>query len=254
MDSSVDKLYLLVCKLWESKNVTNSSELEVAINGKVINLAYHSNKIENDNVTYSDTREIFERDGVTSYTGDLRTLFEIMNSKDAMENFYNAFDRKIAVSHDFVKEIQQQLTKNTYDTRRYKNGERPGSYKKHDYVTGRLDVGSMPEDVEDDMDELLSELTEIPSGKILISAAYFHVQFENIHPFSDGNGRTGRLLMNYLLVLHNHPPIIIFEEDRKDYYYALEQWDSQQDLQPMIDFLKFEAVKTWQRELSRLVK
>lgn len=254
MDSSVDKLYLLVCKLWESKNVTNSSELEAAINGKVINLAYHSNKIENDNVTYNDTREIFERDGVTSYTGDLRTLFEIRNSKDAMENFYNAFDRKIAMSHDFVKEIQKQLTKNTYDTRRYKNGERPGSYKKHDYVTGKLEVGSMPEDVEGDMDELLSELMEIPEGKILISAAYFHVQFENIHPFSDGNGRTGRLLMNYLMVLHNHPPIIIFEEDRKDYYDALEQWDSQQDLQPMIDFLKVEAVKTWRRELNRLIK
>lgn len=254
MDSSVDKLYLLVCKLWKSKNVTNSSELEEAINGKVINLAYHSNKIENDNVTYNDTREIFERDGVTSYTGDLRTLFEIRNSKDAMENFYNAFDRKIAMSHDFVKEIQKQLTKNTYDTRRYKNGERPGSYKKHDYVTGKLEVGSMPEDVEGDMEELLSELMEIPEGKILISAAYFHVQFENIHPFSDGNGRTGRLLMNYLMVLHNHPPIIIFEEDRKDYYDALEQWDSQQDLQPMIDFLKVEAVKTWRRELNRLIK
>lgn len=254
MDSSIEKLYLLACKLWESKNIANSSELEAAINGKVINLAYHSNKMENDNVTYNDTREIFERDGVTSYTGDLRTLFEIRNSKEAMENFYNAFDRKIPLSHDFVKEVQKQLTKNTYDTRRYQNGERPGTYKKHDYVTGRLEVGSMPEDVEDDMRELLSELTEIPDGKILISAAYFHVQFENIHPFSDGNGRTGRLLMNYLLVLHNHPPIIIFEEDRKDYYDALEQWDSQQNLQPMIEFLKVETIKTWQRELNRLVK
>lgn len=254
MDSSIDKLYLLACKLWESKNVTNSSELEAAINGKVINLAYHSNKIENDKVTYNDTREIFEHDGVTAYTGDLRTLFEIRNSKDAMENFYSAFDARKLVTHELVKEIQKQLTKNTYDTRRYQNGERPGAYKKHDYVTGRLEVGSMPEDVETDMDELLSELVDIPDSKILISVAYFHVQFENIHPFSDGNGRTGRLLMNYMLVLHNHPPIIIFEEDRKEYYDALEQWDSQQDLQPMIDFLKNETIKTWRRELSRLMK
>lgn len=58
-----------------------------ALNGHSIAFAYHSGKIENENITYHDTREIFEHDGVTSYTGDLRTLFEIRNAKDANELF-----------------------------------------------------------------------------------------------------------------------------------------------------------------------
>lgn len=72
------------------------------------------------------------------------------------------------------------------------------------------------------MDELFSELTGIPDDKALTTAAYFHAKFENIHPFANGNDRVGRLMMNYILALHNHPPITIHEEDRKNYYEALE--------------------------------
>ena len=73
----------------------------------------------------------------------------------------------------------------------------------------------------------------------------FHYEFVFIHPFSDGNGRAGRLAMNYLLVLHDHPPVVIHEEDRKDYYAALEAWDTGQELTPLRDFLKAQTVKTW---------
>ena len=66
------------------------------------------------------------------------------------------------------------------------------------------------------MTELLDELKDIPAEKALTAAAYFHAKFENIHPFADGNGRTGRLAMNYFLVCHDHPPVIIHEEDRKN--------------------------------------
>ena len=73
----------------------------------------------------------------------------------------------------------------------------------------------------------------------------FHYEFVFIHPFADGNGRAGRLAMNYLLVLHDHPPVVIHEEDRKDYYAALEAWDTGQELAPLRDFLKAQTVKTW---------
>ena len=96
-----------------------------------------------------------------------------------------------------------------------------------------------------EMQELLEELEDVPSDKILVAAAYFHVKFENIHGFADGNGRTGRLLMNYFLVCNDHPPIIIHEEDRIAYMSALEAWDLNQDLEPMKRFLEEQTVKTW---------
>ena len=147
----------------------------------------------------------------TSYTGDLRTLFEIRNAKEANELFLCAFRDRRALDEGFVKELQRQLTHGTYDTRRWQLGERPGEYKRHDYVTGREEVGAAPEDVADEMRELLSEIQDVPARNVLTAAAYFHAKFENIHPFADGNGRTGRLAMNYFLVLRDHPPIVIHE-------------------------------------------
>lgn len=243
--------YEKALELWQRKNITTNAELAEALNSHSIAFAFHSRKIENDNITYHDTREIFEHDGVTSYTGDLRTLFEIRNAKEAYELFLKAFGEKRPLDEAFLKELQLQLTHGTYDTRRWQLGERPGQYKLHDYVTGRNEIGAPPEDVAEEMGELLEELEHVSFEYILTAASYFHAKFENIHAFIDGNGRTGRLAMNYMLVLHGHPPIIIHEEDRKEYYAALEAWDVRQDLVSLRDFLKNQTEKTWEKQIAR---
>jgi len=244
-------MYDKAVALWRQRGIKNSAELAEALNGHSIAFAYNSGKIENANITYNDTREIFERDGVTSYTGDLKTLFEIRNAKEANELLYEAFDERRSLDEALLKEFQLKLTLNTYDTRRWQLGERPGEYKRHDYVTGRLEIGASPEDVQEEMAELLAELLDLPGDKILTAAAYFHAKFENIHPFAGGNGRTGRLAMDYLLILNDHPPVIIHEEDRKGYYDALEAWDEKQELEPMILYLKEQTVKTWEKQIER---
>ena len=243
--------YEKVLELWRQKNVRTDAELAEALNGHSIAFAFHSGKIENDHITYHDTREIFEHDGVTSYTGDLRTLFEIRNAKEANELFLCAFRDKRPLDEAFIQELQLQLTHGTYDTRRWQLGERPGEYKRHDYVTGQSEVGAAPEDVEEELSELLEELRNISTENALTAAAYFHAKFESIHPFADGNGRAGRLLMNYLLLLLDHPPIIIHEEDRRAYYDALERFDSDQELDRLVDFMKAQTVKTWQVRFER---
>ncbi len=237
--------------LWQRRKIKTDAELAEALNGHSIAFAYHSGKIENEQITYNDTREIFEHDGVTSYTGDLRTLFEIRNAKDANELLLSAFNARRPLDETLVKEFQFRLTQNTYDTRRWQLCERPGEYKKHDYVTGKAEIGASPEDVQEEVSELLSELTDLPAEKVLTAAAYFHAKFENIHPFADGNGRTGRLVMNYLLLLNDHPPIIIHEEDRKGYYAALEAWDERQELDPLIRYLQEQTAKTWEKQVER---
>lgn len=243
--------YKQAVNFWKEKKINTDAELSEALNAHSISFAYNSGKIENENVTYHDTREIFEHDGVTSYTGDLRTLFEISNAKAAYEFFLAAFGEKRTFDESLIKELQGYLTRNTYDTRRWQLGECPGEYKHHDYVTGREEVGASPEDVQEEMSELLEELQGIEDKDVLTAAAYFHAKFENIHPFADGNGRTGRLAMNYFLVMHSHPPVIIHEEDRSEYYAALEAWDKEQSLKPLKSFLERQTEKTWDRQLQR---
>lgn len=240
--------------LWQQKKITTDAELAEALNGHSIAFAYHSGRIENEKITYHDTREIFEHDGVTAYTGDLKTLFEIRNAKEAYELFLTAFQEKRLLDEGLIKEFQRILTQNTYDSRRWQLGERPGEYRHHDYVTGREEVGASPEDVSEEMSELLEGLADVADKNALTAAAYFHAKFGNIHPFADGNGRAGRMTMNYFLVMHMHPPITVHEEDRRAYYDALEAWDSVQDLKPLQTFLKAQTVKTWRRQMERAKK
>ena len=243
--------YESILDLWKKQNIKNANSLASVLSSYSVNFAYNSGKIENDEITYHDTREVFDKDGVTSYTGSTKTLFEIQNSKAAYERMLSAFNDRQIVDEEFLKEIQMILTNGTYDERRYQIGERPGEYKHHDYVTGKNEVGASVEDVQEEVCELLDELTDIDDKNALVAAAYFHAKFENIHPFSDGNGRVGRLLMNYILLIHNHPPITIYEEDRKDYYDALEKFDEELELNRLIDFLKSQLVKTWEKQLNK---
>ena len=246
------ELYEKTLAWWKEKKIETDAQLAEVLNGHSIAFAYHSGKIENNKITYNDTREIFENDGVTAYTGDLRTLFEIRNAKLANELFLTSFGEKRRMEETLVKEFQKLLTMNTYDARSWQLGERPGEFKKHDYVTGREEIGAAPEDVQEEMAELMDELQDLMQEDALTAAAYFHVKFENIHPFADGNGRTGRLAMNYLLVMLGHPPIVVHEEDRKEYYAALEAWDTKQNLKVMISFLRSQTVKTWRKRVEKL--
>lgn len=243
--------YESILDFWKKQNIKNANELAAMLSSYSVNFAYNSGKIENDEITYHDTREVFDKNGVISYTGSTKTLFEIQNAKVAYERMLAAFDDKQIVDESFLKEIQMILTNGTYDERRYQIGERPGEYKHHDYVTGKNEVSASVDNVQEKVSELLDELTNIDDKKALVAAAYFHAKFENIHPFSDGNGRVGRLLMNYILLIHNHPPITIFEEDRKEYYNALEKFDEELELNSLVDFLKSQLVKTWKNQLNK---
>ena len=243
--------YTKALALWRRKGIRTDAELAEALSSHSIAFAFHSGKIENDRITFHDTREIFEHDGVTSYTGDLRTLFEIRNAREAYELFLQAFRDRRPLDETLIQDFQRRLTYGTYDSRRWQLGERPGAYKRRDYVTGRGEVGAAPEEVAEEMAELLAELEDAGPEQSLTAAAYFHAKFENIHPFADGNGRTGRLAMNYLLALRDHPPIIIHEEDRRDYYGALEAWDEAQTLEPLRAFLQAQLEKTWAKQIAR---
>lgn len=236
---------------WKNKNITDDALLFAALSEYAVSFTYHSGKIENDSITYNDTREIFRADGVVAYTGDLRTLYELKNGKEAYQYFLDAFGAAEPISENLICEFQKRLTMNTYDERRWKLGERPGEYKKHDYVTGKEEVGAAVADVRAEMSELIEDVQDVDDADALVAAAFFHAKFENIHPFADGNGRTGRILMNYILVSHNHPPIIIHQEDRRTYYEALQAWDERQSLDELVLFLKAQVVKTWEKQLNR---
>lgn len=126
-------------KLWQSWNIQTEADLSLRLDSFRILFAYHSGKIENDEINYHDTREIFENGKVINYTGSTRTLFEQQNQKTCYELLRPKILAKEPLSLPLVRTIHRTLTEGTYDEHRYiTNGERPGAFKKHDYVTGKM--------------------------------------------------------------------------------------------------------------------
>lgn len=244
--------YAQIVRLWQQYAIGTEADIDLRLDSFRILFAYHSGRIENPEISYHDTREIFENGRVVNFTGSPRTIFEQRNQKLCYDFLKPRIIARKPITIALIKETHAILTAGTYDETRYiQQGERPGAFKKHDYVTGIEEVGSLPEDVEHDMQELLATLQELAGKDPLKTATYFHVRFEYIHPFADGNGRVGRTLLNYLLMTRDHPPLIVYDEDKRDYYAALEQYDRNEDYQPMYAFLKKETIRTWEKALER---
>lgn len=149
--------------------------------------AYNSGKIENDAITMHDTREVFERGGVSSFTGDVRTLFEIENLRVSWNWMLERLvDGGFAFDERELLECHRMLTQGTYDERRWSLGERPGEYKHHAYEVAD-GVGCEPEDVSEAIAELLGEVREA-RGRThdaldsLTIAAYLHAVLVDVHP------------------------------------------------------------------------
>ena len=187
--------YTEVIDYWQSQNINDTIKLSTMLDSFQILFAYNSGVIENKEITYHDIRKIFANGKVIDFTGNLRTLYEITNQKDCAEYLINKIINKEPLSVKFIKKIHKLLTKGTYDEVRYnKNLECPGEFKKHDYVTGRNEVGSSGNNVNTDMQQLVEEIKSVKktdSENIIKIASYFHNVLEQIHPFADYMGRLG---------------------------------------------------------------
>lgn len=238
-----------VVKWWKSKSLSSIEEIGEALREFNSLCAYNSNKIEGIDVSYHVTRELFEDGNVSSFSGSFVDLMTVQNQKFATEYATRALADKTPVTLDLICKLHKIMLYGCYDDTRWSKGERPGEFKKGDYCVGLTSEGSLPEDVHEDLTELCNEVYDVlssaKSDKIPTIASYFHLRFEQIHPFADGNGRVGRTLMNYILILGGYPPTNIFDEDKETYYLALEVFDRAEELSGFIKFVEEQTVKTW---------
>ena len=189
-----------------------------------IDLTYNSNHMEGSCLTHDQTRYIFE-------TNTVGVEKEVLNVDDVIEtaNHFRCIDMIIdhaqaPLTERFIKDLHRMLKNGTSDSRM--EWFNVGEYKKVPNEVGGMDT-ALPEEVADRMKELISEYNG-KTMKSLEEILDFHVRFERIHPFQDGNGRVGRLIMFKECLKYNIVPFII-EEDLKLYYYrGLKEWDNLQ--------------------------
>ncbi|WP_455492371.1 Fic family protein [Butyricicoccus sp.] len=185
-----------------------------------IDLTYNSNHIEGSRLTHDQTRYIFE-------TNTIGVENEVLNVDDVIEtsNHFRCIDLIIdnaasTLNEHFIKELHRILKTGTSDSR--KDWFAVGEYKRLPNEVGGMQT-SLPEEVADRMKALLSDYNAVPK-KTLDDILNFHVRFERIHPFQDGNGRVGRLIMFKECLKYNIVPFIIEENLKLFYYRGLKEW------------------------------
>ena len=188
-----------------------------------IDLTYNSNHIEGSRLTHDQTRYIFETNTIGAEHG-------VLNVDDVIEtaNHFRCVDliidnAKVALTEKFVKELHLTLKNGTSDSR--KDWFAVGDYKKVPNEVGGMDT-TLPEEVADEMKTLLKEYNS-KEEKSFEDILDFHVKFEKIHPFQDGNGRVGRLIMFKECLKYNIVPFIIEERLKLFYYRGLKEWNDE---------------------------
>ena len=187
-----------------------------------IDLTYSSNHIEGSRLTKEQTRFIFDTNtlGITTENTSVDDIMETVNHFRCIDYVIDHAMDKITEAH--IKQLHAILKTNTSDSQ--KPWFAVGDYKRLANEVGGEETVS-PEDVHKRMKKLVSEYNAIMKVEF-DDILNFHVQFERIHPFQDGNGRVGRLLLLWQCLQSTHVPFVITEDLRLFYYRGIQNWGS----------------------------
>ena len=185
-----------------------------------IDLTYNSNHIEGSQLTHDQTRYIFETNtiGITDDVINVDDIVETVNHFRCIDYIIDHAEERL--TEDYIKQLHAMLKSGTSDSR--KDWFAVGDYKRLPNEVGGIET-CPPSEVHRKMKALLSDYYR-DKQKSFDDILDFHVCFEQIHPFQDGNGRVGRLLMFKECLAHHHVPFIITDELKLFYYRGLHEW------------------------------
>lgn len=186
-----------------------------------IDLTYNSNHIEGSRLTQDQTRYIFETNtiGITTESVNVDDIIETTNHFRCIDLIIDRAEEKLTES--LIKELHCILKSGTSDSR--KDWFAVGNYKRLPNEVGGIET-CPPKEVHSQMKSLLKEYNSL-KPKSLEDIIDLHQRFEKIHPFQDGNGRVGRLVLFKECLANHHVPFIITEELKMFYYRGLNEWN-----------------------------
>ena len=204
--------------------IEKKSKLSGGIYHKIqIELTYNSNHIEGSCLTHDETRYIFETNtiGIDKKTINVDDIIETVNHFKCIDMIIDNANKNI--SEKLIKSLHKILKNSTSDSK--KDWFAVGEYKKLPNTVGDI-LTAQPDEVEKKMKKLITQYNA-KKTKSLDDLLDFHYKFECIHPFQDGNGRIGRLLLFKECLKYNIVPFIIDEHLKLFYYRGLKEWENE---------------------------
>lgn len=176
---------------------------------------YHSNAIEGNTLSYAETYAILFNDNSFTVNAKPRELYEAINFKYALNYLINNLDELL--DENLIKKLGQIINKNINEIDGYRHNQV--------YLQGAEYIPPPPSMVNQQMMYFVYNYNNTTFANPFERASNKHIEFERIHPFEDGNGRTGRLLINFEMLKSNLPPIIIPIEERAKYFELIANTD-----------------------------
>ena len=236
----IDALSALYKKLIKGKR---KAVKELALS-ELPEMVYNSNAIENSTLTLEDTEDILIRNKIRT-DHEIREIFEAKNLASAIEYLMNNPEKEISV--ELILKLHKTLLSNIRDeiAGRFRSGK--------EWVRVGTHIGANPEFVNGLVYNLVEENNSETDEYFLEKIAYFHAEFENIHPFTDGNGRIGRLITNEQLDLLGLPPIIIPNKSKNDEYYpALDEYAKTGKIDKLVELFAKLLIESLYRRITIL--
>lgn len=230
-----------------NENVRNRFRADQYLEYNEILFSAHSCGIEGNTFSVNDTRDLKEKGiGLKLLNKSLFEAYEILDHFNAYE--YLMSNITVPLSEELLIETQRLVTCNTIE---YAKKYKPGEYTKEqmgagdtifpDFETSIKSIPILLQKTQEAIDAKSSHPVEI--------SAKFHQYFIYLHPFPDGNGRTGRLLSNFILAKFGHPLVIIKKEDKEQYIQALKTTKKHQDMDVITDFFCTVSIKRMRDEI-----
>ncbi len=177
---------------------------------------YHSNSIEGNTLSYAETYAILFNDNTLTVKAQPRELYEAINHKYALNVLFNNISE--CLSENLIKQLAICINKNINEIEGYRSQQV--------FIRGAEHLPPAPQMIPQQMMYFVYNYNNTVYDNIFEKTAVNHIEFERIHPFSDGNGRTGRLLINFELLKNNIAPVIISKDDRTEYFEMIANQDT----------------------------
>jgi len=193
----------------------------------LIEFTYNSNAIEGNTLTLKETALVLE--GLTIDQKPLKDHLEAVGHRDAFLYVLSLVEERVSLSEKVIKDIHSLVLMDRPEDR--------GVYRRIPVrIMGAYHEPPQPYLVPIQMEQLMKEQKKT-KRHVIENAALFHLDFEGIHPFIDGNGRTGRLMLNLMLMQEDYPPINVKFTDRQRYYACFDSYYKNNDPTPMVTMI-----------------
>lgn len=218
--------------------------LQLINEAEIAESVYNSNAIENSTLTLRETEKILLEMEV-SRNVSLREVFEAKNLARVME-YVRGKAMQEALSEQLLLLLHEMLM-STIDE------SIAGRFrKKHEYVRVGTHIAPAPEHIERMIEQMLIEYTSNHDAYFVDAIAKFHLEFETIHPFNDGNGRIGRVVINYQLFRWGYPGIIIRDKEKQEYYRAFTEYRDHAQTKSMEKIITLALMESLHKRLAYL--